>query len=87
MVSCFAVLLCRVAYLGTSGYAEAAKEKYTRTLNVAETRGKIYDRNLNRLTGTNEKLLSVVVPTMGAAEYLKAYKTQEEITEKNTEER
>ena len=82
MVSCFAVLLCRVAYLGTSGYAEAAKEKSTRTLNVAETRGKIYDRNLNRLTETNEKLLSVVVPTMGAAEYLKAYMTQDEITEK-----
>ncbi len=82
MVSCFALLLFRVAYLGTSGYAEAAKEKSTRTLNVAETRGKIYDRNLKRLTETDEKLLSVVIPTIGATPHLRAYMSEEEITEK-----
>lgn len=82
MVCCFALLLFRVAYLGTSGYAEAAKDNFTRTLNIAETRGKIYDRNLNRLTESEEKLLSVVIPTVGAAPYLKDYMTEEDITEK-----
>ena len=70
MLSSFALLLLRVAYLGSSTYSEAAKEKSTRTIVIAEARGKIYDRNLNRITERNEKLLSVVIPTIGAAPYL-----------------
>ncbi|MBQ1995669.1 MAG: hypothetical protein II237_05715, partial [Clostridia bacterium] len=82
MLSSFALLLLRVAYLGSSTYSEAAKEKSTRTIVIAEARGKIYDRNLNRITESNEKLLSVVIPTIGAAPYLRAYMSEEEITER-----
>ena len=79
MLCTFALLLIRVAYIANSGYAEAAKEKSSRTLIVAETRGKIYDRKYNRLTESDEKNLSVVIPLVGAVPYLKAYMTEEEI--------
>ena len=44
IICTFALLLYRVAWLNTSVYSEAGKGKSSRTINIGESRGKIYDR-------------------------------------------
>lgn len=82
IICTFALLLYRVAWINTSVYSEAGKEKSSRTLTVGETRGKIYDRYFNRLVEKDEKLISVVTPLVGAVPFLKEYMTDSEIEEK-----
>ena len=81
-VSCFCVLLCRVVWLNFSAYSEAGKERSSRTLVVGETRGKIYDRNYKPLVESEDKLLSVVVPSVGSLSFMEKYLSDEEIREK-----
>ena len=82
MMLCFAILLYRVASLNFSVYSEVGRERSVRTLTVGETRGKIYDRNYVRLTDSEEKLLAVVTPCIGAANFLKDYMTEEELSQR-----
>lgn len=81
-VCCFAFLLARVVWLNFSVYSEAGKERSTRTLTVGERRGKIYDRNYKSLVESEEKLLSVVVPSAGSLDFMKKHFTDEEIKDK-----
>ena len=82
IICTFALLLYRVAWLNTSVYSEAGKGKSSRTINIGESRGKIYDRYFNQLVEKDEKFLSVVTPVVGATADLKKYMTEDEITEK-----
>lgn len=81
-VCCFALLLSRVVWLNFSSYSEAGKERSTRTLTVGERRGKIYDRNYKLLVESEEKLLSVVVPSAASLDFMKKHLTDEEIKDK-----
>lgn len=81
-VCCFSVLLCRVVWLNFSAYSEVGKERSSRTLTVGETRGKIYDRNYKPLVESEERFLSVVIPSAGSLNFMKNYLTDEEIKER-----
>ena len=79
---CFALLLCRIVWLNFSVYSEVGKERSARTLVVGESRGKIYDRNYNRLVEEEEKILSVIVPSTASLDIMKKYLADEEIKTK-----
>lgn len=81
-MSCFALLLYRVASLNFSGYSEAAESKSTRTVVVGSSRGKIYDRNYEPLTDEEHRLIAIVTPCIGVEVFLKKYMTTEELTDK-----
>lgn len=81
-VGCFCVILCRVVWLNFSAYSEAGKERSSRTLTVGETRGKIYDRYYKPLVESEERLLSVVVPSVGSLSFMEKYISDEEIKDK-----
>ncbi len=81
-VCCFSVLLCRVVWLNFSAYSEVGKERSSRTLVIGETRGKIYDRNYKPLAESEDRLLSVVIPSVGSLTFMEKYLTDEEIKDK-----
>lgn len=59
---CFSLLLIRIIAINTRNYAEAAREARTKTIEIAETRGKIYDRNLDLLVDSEERLVAAASP-------------------------
>ena len=67
---CFTGLMAKVAEINFSAYSIAGTSYGQKTVFVGSTRGKIYDRNLNKLTDTGEKLIAVVTPSVGSSEYL-----------------
>ena len=69
---CFSLLLIRIIELNTKKYSEAAKEGRTKTIQVGETRGKIYDRNLDLLVDSEERLIAAAVPDEKSFESLTA---------------
>ncbi|MBR3816504.1 MAG: penicillin-binding protein 2 [Clostridia bacterium] len=67
---CFTGLMTKVASINFSAYSFAGTSSGQKTVFVGSTRGKIYDRNLNKLVDKTEKLIAVVTPTVGSSEYL-----------------
>lgn len=67
---CFTGLMAKVASINFSAYSLAGTSSGQKTVFVGSTRGKIYDRNLNKLVDREEKLVAVVTPTVGSSEYL-----------------
>lgn len=67
---CFTGLMAKVAEINFSAYSFAGTSSGQKTVFVGSTRGKIYDRNLNKLVDRNEKLIAVVTPAVGSSEYL-----------------
>lgn len=68
---CFSLLLIRIIELNTKKYSEAAKEGRTKTIQIAETRGKIYDRNLEPLVDGEERLVAAAAPDEAIYEALR----------------
>ena len=68
---CFSLLLIRIIELNTKKYSDAAKEGRTKTVPIGETRGKIYDRNLELLVDDEEKLIAAASPDEKIYETLK----------------
>lgn len=71
-------LVFRIAYISDSISLSAASEKSSRLLNVAQTRGMIYDRNMRPLVNRESKTVLVVNPTAAAMEVLKTELSDEE---------
>lgn len=68
---CFALLLIRIIDINTKKYSEAAKGARTKTIQIGETRGKIYDRNFDLLVDFEERLVTAAVPDRENYETLK----------------
>jgi len=75
----FAFTLCRLYYIAESDYLSAAATTQGRYgLQIAETRGVIYDRSMQRLVNTEYKYIGAVLPTPQAATALVAVTQEEE---------
>ena len=59
---CFSLLLIRIIDLNSKKYSEAAKGARTKTIQIGETRGKIYDRSLDPLVDSEERLIAAASP-------------------------
>ena len=73
-----ASIVLRIAYLSDSIYAETASQTSTRLLTVGQTRGMIYDRNMQPLVNREMHTMLVVNPTADAMNTLKTQLTDEE---------
>ncbi len=84
-MSCFALLMLRIAYLNFSDYSAVSETKSTRTVTVGTRRAKIYDRNYSALVEEENNLVAVVTPTLGIKRFLSPYLTEKEMTDKITD--
>lgn len=64
-------LVYRIAYINNSVYSDAASSQSSRVMTVAESRGMIYDRNMNPMVNNTSHTLTAVNPTAEAKEILK----------------
>lgn len=79
MLLAFTFLLSRLAVLtSASELALAARRQGAFVLEVAETRGTIYDANFQRLTGADERLKAAVLPCEQSADLLLRLAGEEE---------
>ena len=75
-------LLGRIAYINNSSYSEAAQKNTVRTLVVADKRPTVYDRNYEKLTNSENRLIAVVTPLAGITAYLSDYMSAQEMKQK-----
>lgn len=68
--ACFMAILLRIAYINFSSFADASHSSGGRVVEIAETRGKIYDRNRALLVDSEEKLVAAVTPVASAKKYI-----------------
>ncbi len=71
-------LILRIFAIGSSADISADSQKSTRRIDIAETRGMIYDRNMLPLVNTSEKTVLAVDPAKEAMECLKSELSEEE---------
>lgn len=81
-VACFMALLVRIVYINFSDYSSVGESQSKRTITVGTSRGKIYDRNLQKMVDCEEKLIAAVTPAVGSSEYLKGYFDTQTLMEK-----
>ena len=67
---CFMAILVRIAYINFSSYADASQNGRGKVVEIAETRGKIYDRNRTLLVDNEKRLVAAVTPIASAKEYI-----------------
>ncbi len=79
---CFMALLLKIVDINKENYSSVTRSQSTKTLTVWEKRGTIYDRSYISLTDSKCRLVAAVTPTVQSGEYLKAYFTPEELTER-----
>ena len=79
---CFMALLFKIVDINRENYSSVTRSQSTKTLTVGEKRGTIYDRSYIPLTDSKHRLIAAVTPTVQSGEYLKAYFTPEELTER-----
>lgn len=71
IVLSFMALLGRIVFIQRSDFSSVLQNQSKRTVIVGEKRGMIYDRNYTPLVESENRLLAVVTPCIGAYEYLK----------------
>ncbi len=67
---CFMGLMLRIIDINTTLYSDAADSKHTKTISIGNSRGKIYDRNLELLVDTTQRLVAAVTPCAASYELL-----------------
>ncbi len=82
IVLCFMALMVRIAYINFSEYSTAVETQGNRTITIGKTRGKIYDRNMEKLVDSKTELIAAVTPAIGSSEYLKEYFDSQTLNEK-----
>ncbi|MBQ7116767.1 MAG: penicillin-binding protein 2 [Clostridia bacterium] len=75
-------LLLKIMDINRENYSSVTRNQSTKTLTVGEKRGTVYDRNYIPVTDSKKRLIAAVTPTVRSAEYLKAYFTPQELTER-----
>lgn len=66
-----AALVFRLAFVADTYSVDAGSQKSARVVNIASSRGMIYDRNMRPLVNINEKTVLFINPTESADTYLK----------------
>lgn len=61
----FLLLFCKIVLISNSHYGTASENGQRKTLTVASSRAKIYDRNANPITDKKEKLIAAISPATG----------------------
>ncbi len=84
IIACFMALMVRIFYINFSSYSSVGQSQGYRTVTVGNSRGKIYDRNLQKLVDCENELRSAVTPSVAAAELLKGSMDEEALKEKLT---
>lgn len=82
IVACFMALMVRIAYINFSEFSAAGETQGYRTLTIGASRGKIYDRSLNKLVDSESELIAAVTPAIGSEEYLNEYFETDALKEK-----
>lgn len=82
IVVSFMALMLRIAYINFSGAYKTSYSSTSRTLTIGETRGKIYDRNMNLLVDRESDFVAAVTPVAGSYEFLKSYSSLDAVREK-----
>ena len=67
---CLLLLTVRILSVTAEEYSSAAKENSRKTVLIAESRGKIYDRSLNLLVDGEEESVSVFTPSIKTKQIL-----------------
>ena len=67
---CLLLLTVRIIDLTAKEYSAAAQEMHRKTIEIASTRGKIYDRNLEPLVDCEEKLVAAFTPSVKSKQIL-----------------
>ena len=67
---CLLLLTVRIIDITAKEYSSSAQEMHRKTIEIASTRGKIYDRNYKALVDCEEKLLAVFTPSVKAKQIL-----------------
>lgn len=67
---CLLLLTVRILSVTAENYSSAAKENSRKTVLIAESRGKIYDRSLNLLVDGEEEPVSVFTPSIKSKQIL-----------------
>ena len=67
---CLLLLTVRILSVTAENYSSAAKENSRKTVLIAESRGKIYDRSLNLLVDGEEEPVSVFTPSIKTKQIL-----------------
>lgn len=80
-VGLLVVILSLFTASGTKQYEEAALQQSTYTLQVASTRGTIYDTNLTPLVNENANMVAAVAPSTNAANAITAVFPSDRIQE------
>ncbi len=70
---CLGMCGIRIALINTELNKTVSSSKAARTITVAKSRGSIYDRNLCRLVGFTEEIISVVKPTSNALAAIRSF--------------
>lgn len=79
---CFMALTLRIIEINTRMYSDASQSQQTKTIEIGTSRGKIYDRNLELLVDTKERLIAAVTPAKSVAEISEFTLSTQEIEEK-----
>lgn len=79
---CFMALLLKIVDINKENYSSVTRNQSTKTLTVGEKRGTVYDRNYIPLTNSQHRLVAAVTPTVQSGEYLKAYLSHQELTDR-----
>lgn len=69
--ACFLSLMVKIVASTEKEYSAAAKNNSVKTIEIASSRGKIYDRNLNLLVDRENRLFAAIVPSLKSADTLK----------------
>lgn len=67
---CLLLLTVKILSVTAKEYSSAAAQNSRKTVLIAESRGKIYDRNMKPLVDCEEKLVSVFTPSIKAKQVL-----------------
>ncbi|MBQ5884239.1 MAG: hypothetical protein IIW72_06890, partial [Clostridia bacterium] len=74
----FSSLSLRLYLLGVKNIYSVSTTNTLKTNTIAKTRGNVYDRNLNKITNSEEKYIACIKPTA------KGFLESEKLTNKNT---
>jgi len=67
---CLLLLTVRIIDITAKEYSAAANETHKKTIEIGSTRGKIYDRNLEPLVDSEEKLIAAFTPSVKSKQIL-----------------
>ncbi|MGN0468582.1 MAG: peptidoglycan D,D-transpeptidase FtsI family protein [Acutalibacteraceae bacterium] len=79
---CFLALMIKIVQINNRLYDVSSKSQQTKTITIGSSRGKIYDRNLEKLVDSNSRLIAAVTPALSVTQIKPLADACENLTEK-----